>query len=105
MGDECKDCPYQINNITRIEKVEKDVDSLWSRLREVEESVISQKINVENIFKSLDEVKDTLKKIEIAIYNREDPFKKAVFDLGMYALKVGIGGGFLIWAAAKFGGS
>ena len=104
MSEECKDCPHQLGNIGRIEKVEKDIYEIWRRLRCLENSVTSQAENTKMIFDILGELKLSVKSIEKAIYEREDPFKKAIFDVGMWSLKVLVGGGALVWAIAKFGG-
>lgn len=104
MSEECKDCPYQINNVARIDKIEKDIDGIWGRLRAVETSVTSQTENTKMIFDILGELKLSVKSIEKALYEREDPFKLAMFDVGMWSLKVLVGGGALVWAIAKFGG-
>ena len=104
MSEECKDCPYQLGNIGRIEKVEKDIDGIWSRLRCLENSVTSQAENTKMIFDILGELKLSVKSIEKALYEREDPFKLAMFDIGMWSLKVLVGGGALVWAISKFGG-
>lgn len=104
MSEECKDCPYQIGNSSRIDNIEKDMDGIWDRLRAVETSVTSQAENTKMIFDILGELKLSVKSIEKAIYEREDPFKLAMFDIGMWSLKVLVGGGALVWAIAKFGG-
>ena len=104
MSEECKDCPYQLGNIGRIEKVEKNIDGIWSRLRFLENSVTSQAENTKMIFDILGELKLSVKSIEKALYEREDPFKLAMFNVGMWSLKVLVGGGALVWAISKFGG-
>ena len=104
MSEECKDCPYQLGNIDRIEKVEKDIDEIWRRLRFLENSVTSQAENTKMIFDILGELKLSVKSIEKALYEREDPFKLAMFNVGMWSLKVLVGGGALVWAISKFGG-
>lgn len=103
MGDECKDCPYQLGNDGRITKLEKDMDNVWQRLRVVEDSSIRQEKDTLKIFEILGELKSSLKNIELAVYNREDSFKKAMFDLGLWSIKVLVGGGAVIWAVAEFG--
>lgn len=102
MPDECKDCPYQLGNNQRIAKNEQDIDHIWGRLRVLETSATSQSENTRMIFEILGEVKQSIKNIEQAVYNREDPFKKAMFDIGMWSIKVLVGGGALVWAAYKF---
>ena len=104
MSEECKDCPYQLGNNSRIDKIEKDIDGIWDRLRAVETSVTSQVENTKMIFDILGELKLSVKSIEKALYEREDPFKLAMFNIGMWSLKVLVGGGALVWAIAKFGG-
>jgi predicted nucleic acid-binding Zn-ribbon protein len=104
MSEECKDCPYQLTTSTTIEKLERDVDNIWSRLRTLENGLIVQSTTMDQLMKSLDEVKDSLRKIEVALYNREDPFKKAIFEIGMWAIKVLVAGGAFMWAVVKFGG-
>ena len=104
MSEECKDCPYQIGNNSRIDKIEKDIDGIGDRLRAVETSVTSQVENTKMIFDILGELKLSVKSIEKALYEREDPFKLAMFDVGMWSLKVLVGGGALVWAISKFGG-
>lgn len=104
MSEECKDCPYQIGNNSRIDKIEKDIDGIWCRLRTVETAVTSQAENTKMIFDILGELKLSIKSIEKAIYEREDPFKLAIYEVGIWSLKVLVGGGALAWAIAKFGG-
>ncbi|MCZ2396127.1 MAG: hypothetical protein LC100_06235 [Chitinophagales bacterium] len=104
MSEECKDCPYQIGNNSRIDKIEKDIDGIWGRLRAVETAVTSQTENTKMIFDILGELKLSVKSIEKALYEREDPFKLAMFNVGMWSLKVLVGGGALVWAISKFGG-
>ena len=104
MSEECKDCPYQIGNNSRIDKIEKDIDGIGDRLRAVETSVTEQRRDTKMIFDILGELKLSVKSIEKAIYEREDPFKLAMFNVGMWSLKVLVGGGALVWAISKFGG-
>lgn len=104
MSEECKDCPYQIGNNSRIDKIEKDINGIWGRLRAVETAVTSQTENTKMIFDILGELKLSVKSIEKALYEREDPFKLAMFNVGMWSLKVLVGGGALVWAISKFGG-
>ncbi len=104
MSEECKDCPYQIGNNSRIDKIEKDIDGIGGRLRAVETSLTEQRRDTKMIFDILGELKLSVKSIEKALYEREDPFKLAMFDIGMWSLKVLVGGGALVWAIAKFGG-
>lgn len=99
MSEECKDCPYQIGNNSRIDKIEKDIDGIWDRLRTVETSLTEQRRDTKMIFDILGELKLSVKSIEKAIYEREDPFKKAIYDLGIYVLKMAALGGIIIWAA------
>lgn len=105
MSEECKDCPYQLGNNSRIDKIEKDIDGIWGRLRAVETAVTSQTENTKMIFDILGELKLSVKSIEKALYSKEDKFQVAVFELGMWSLKVLVGGGALVWAVAKFGGT
>ena len=104
MSEECKDCPYQIGNNSRIDKIEKDIDGIGDRLRAVETAVTSQTENTKMIFDILGELKLSVKSIEKALYEREDPFKLAMFNVGMWSLKVLVGGGALAWVASRFGG-
>lgn len=104
MSEECKDCPYQIGNNSRIDKIEKDIDGIWVRLRTVETSITEQRRDTKMIFDILGELKLSVKSIEKALYSKEDKFQVAVFELGMWSLKVLVGGGALVWAIAKFGG-
>ena len=84
MSEECKDCPYQIGNNSRIDKIEKDIDGIGDRLRAVETVVTSQTENTKMIFDILGELKLSVKSIEKALYEREDPFKLAMFNVGMW---------------------
>ena len=104
MSEEYKDCPYQLGNNSRIDKIEKDIEGIRGRLRIVETAVTSQTENTKMIFDILGELKLSVKSIEKALYEREDPFKRAMFDIGMWSLKVLVGGGAIVWAIAKFGG-
>ena len=90
--------------MARIDKIEKDIDGIWDRLRAVETSFTSQTENTKMIFDILGELKLSVKSIEKALYEREDPFKLAMFNVGMWSLKVLVGGGALVWAISKFGG-
>lgn len=103
MSEECKDCPYQIGNNSRIDKIEKDMDHVWDRLKVVENSTIRQEEQTNRIFEILGELKSSLKNIELAVYNKEDNFKKIIYDLGLWSLKVLVGGGAVVWAVAEFG--
>ena len=47
MSEECKDCPYQIGNNSRIDKIEKDIDGIWERLRTVETSITEQRLDTD----------------------------------------------------------
>ena len=105
MTDNCKDCPYQTAVTAATDKLEKEVDIIWDRLRILENSLIVQETTMSQLVTSLNEVKDSLRKIEAALYNREDPFKKAVFEIGMWAIKVLVAGGAFMWAVVKFGGT
>jgi hypothetical protein len=70
-----------------------------------EQAISAQNIN--HIFKILGDMAVSVCKIETnmeKLAEREDPFKKAMFDVGMWAVKVLIGGGALAWLASKFGG-
>ena len=104
MSEECKDCPYQIGNNSRIDKIEKDIDRIWGRLRAVETAVTSQTENTKMICDILGELKLSVKSIEKALYEREDPFKKIVYDFGLFIAKAGITGGVVVWLVAQFGG-
>ena len=50
MSEECKDCPYQIGNNSRIDKIEKDIDGIGDRLRTVETSLTEQRRDTKMIF-------------------------------------------------------
>lgn len=104
MDEACKDCPYQAALENTTDKLEKEVDNIWERLRILENGLIVQSTTMEQLMKTLDEVKDSLRKIEMALYNKEDPFKKAIFEIGMWAIKVLVAGGAFMWAVVKFGG-
>ena len=104
MSEECKDCPYQLGNNNRIDKIEKDIDGIGGRLRAVETSIAEQRRDTKMIFDILDELKLSVKSIEKALYSKEDKFQVVVFELGMWSLKVLVGGGAIAWAIAKFGG-
>ncbi len=104
MDEACKDCPYQVALENTTIKLEKDVANIWGRLRTLENGLIVQSTTMDQLVKSLDEVKDSLRKIEMALYNKEDPFKKAIFEIGMWAIKVLVAGGAFMWAVVKFGG-
>lgn len=104
MSEECKDCPYQIGNNSRIDKIEKDIDGIWGRLRTVETSITEQRRDTKMIFDILGELKLSVKSIEKALYEREDPFKKIVYDFGLFIAKAGITGGVVVWLVAQFGG-
>lgn len=101
MSEECKDCPYQIGNNSRIDKIEKDIDGIWGRLRAVETSVTEQRRDTKMIFDILGELKLSVKSIEKALYEREDTFKRAIYDFGMYILKFSLTGGLIMWIAYK----
>ena len=104
MSEECKDCPYQLGNNSRIDKIGKDIDGIGGRLRAVETSITEQRRDIKMIFDILAELKLSVKSIEKALYSKEDKFQVAVFQLGMWSLKVLVGGGAIAWAIAKFGG-
>lgn len=101
MSEECKDCPYQIGNNSRIDKLEKDIDGILGRLRTVETSITEQRRDTKMIFDILAELKLSVKSIEKALYEREDTFKRAVYDFGMYILKFALTGGLIMWIAYK----
>lgn len=104
MDETCKDCPYQIGDNSRIDKIEKDIDGIWGRLRTVEISLTEQRRDTKMIFDILGELKLSVKSIEKALYEREDPFKKIVYDFGLFIAKAGITGGVVVWLVAQFGG-
>ena len=43
-------------------------------------------------------------RIEQTLNNKEDSFKKALFEVGMFVFKASLSGGSLIWLYFKFGG-
>ena len=44
-------------------------------------------------FTMIGEIKSCLGRIETAIYTKEDPFRKAMFSVGIWSIKVLVGGG------------
>jgi len=68
---------------------------------------IRERERTEKIFDLLDKMSISIDKIQITVEGlstKQDPFKETMFSLGMWAVKVLIGGGALIWASSKFGG-
>lgn len=86
----------------KIQRLEIQYEKVELRVDGLEENFTIQKERTAQLFGVMEEIKGSLNRIEQAVYNREDPFKKAVFDIGMWSIKVLVGGGALIWAASKF---
>ena len=82
--------------IDRFEKNEADIMDLMLKVSE-------NATNTTTLFKTMDEIKCSLQRIELAVYTKDDPFKKAVFDIGMWAIKVLVVGGALTLILAKVG--
>lgn len=104
MSEECRDCPYQIANKEYMDRIEINVNGLGTRVNALEIAFSAQQRDVKALSDVMKDIKDAVSRIEVAVYQREDPFKKAIFDVGMWAIKVLIGGGALVWMVAEFGG-
>lgn len=105
MGDEiCRTCHYTTAGRENIARIEGDIKAIGAKVNTLEGQMASQITNTNTLFDLMREIKEVVSRIEAAVYTKEDKFQLAIFQLGMWSLKVGIGGGFVIWAVAKFGG-
>lgn len=91
----------------RVEKLEETTEELSKVVIRIDKEQTVSAQNINHIFKMLGDMAVSVARIEASmgkIAEREDPFKVAMFDVGMWAVKVLIGGGAVVWLASKFGG-
>lgn len=86
--------------------IQKKIELVCDKQHEIEERVhalemadTKQTEQLVTIFKSLAKIEALLE----AITKREDPFKKAMFDVGIWSIKVLLFAGSLIWLSDKVG--
>lgn len=89
--------------LDRIERLEENQKITGAEVEKLKLTATVQTEKTSQLFCVMEEIKGSLQRIETAVYNKEDPFKKAMFDIGIWSIKVLVGGGSLIWAASKFG--
>lgn len=104
MGDDCRDCPYQEAGRENINQLRNDMSGLGTRVNQLERQVSAQERDTKTLYNLMSEIKEAVSRIEVAVYQREDPFKKIVYDFGLFIVKAGLTGGAIIWLAVNFGG-
>ena len=90
--------------VEKLEETQNETSKIITRI-DKEQAISAQNIN--HIFKMLGEMAVSVTKIESNIEKlaeKDDPFKQAIFDIGMWSIKVLVGGGAIVWLASKFGG-
>lgn len=97
-------CPYQKSNADRFENIETKVSKLEDRVNKIDKFQEGQERDVKHIFELLSNLTGSVARIEQALNNKEDSFKKALYEVGMFVFKASLTGGSLIWIYFKFGG-
>jgi len=97
-------CPYQKSNADRFENIETKISKIEDRVNKIDKLQEGQERDVKHIFELLSNLTGSVARIEQALNNKEDSFKKALYELGMFVFKGGLTGGTLIWLFVKFGG-
>jgi tetrahydromethanopterin S-methyltransferase subunit B len=90
----------------RVSKLENRADKFDLALSNLSIGQARSDEKMEHIFKTLDSIVNSIAKIEAAVdklATKDDPFKSAIFNLGMFFLKAGIIGGLIIYLAVNFG--
>ena len=97
-------CPYQKSNADRFENIETKVSKLEDRVNKIDKFQEGQERDVKHIFELLSNLTGSVARIEQSLNNKEDSFKKALYEVGMFVFKASLTGGSLIWIYFKFGG-
>ena len=96
MGDDCRDCPYQEAGKENMAQLRGDMNGLGVRVNQLERQMSAQERDTETLYNLMSEIKEAVSRIEIAVYQREDPFEKIVYDFGLFIAKAGITGGVIV---------
>ena len=102
--ENCNNCPYQLAGKEHLQRLESDIDGLGQKVNSLEIKMSAQERDTKTLYNLMSEIKEAVSRIEGAVYQREDPFERAVYDFGMFIAKAGITGGVVVWLAAQFGG-
>lgn len=105
MGEDCRDCMYQETSKESIKQIRDDMNGLGIRVNVLERQMSAQERDTKTLYNLMSEIKEAVSRIEVAVYQREDPFKKIVYDFGLFIAKAGISGGVVVWLVANFGGN
>ena len=97
-------CPYQKSNSDRFENIESKVSKLEDKVNKIDRLQEGQERDVKHIFELLSNLTGSVARIEQALNNREDSFKKALYEVGMFVFKASLTCGSLIWIYFKLGG-
>ena len=97
-------CPYQNPNSSRFENIESKVSKLEDKVNKIDRLQEGQERDVKHIFELLSNLTGSVARIEQALNNKEDSFKKALYEVGMFVFKASLTGGSLIWIYFKLGG-
>lgn len=104
MSEDCRDCPYQEAGKENMAQLRGDMNGLGVRVNQLERQMSAQERDTKTLYNLMSEIKEAVSRIEVAVYQREDPFEKIVYDFGLFIAKAGITGGVVVWLAAQFGG-
>ena len=97
-------CPYQNPNSSRFENIETKVSKLEDKIDKIDRLQEGQERDVKHIFELLTSLTGSVARIEQTLNNKEDSFKKALYEIGTFVFKISLLGGSLIWLYFKFGG-
>ena len=97
-------CPYQKSNSDRFENIESKVSKLEDKVNKIDRLQEGQERDVKHIFELLSNLTGSVARIEQALNNKEDSFKKALYEVGMFVFKASLTGGSLILIYFKLGG-
>ena len=90
-------CPYQSPNSSRFENIESKVSKLEDKIDKVDRLQEGQDRDVKHIFELLASLTGSVARIEQTLNNKEDSFKKSLYEVGMFVFKASLSGGSLIW--------
>ena len=97
-------CPYQNPNSSRFENIESKMSKLEDKIDKIDRLQEGQERDVKHIFELLTSLTGSVARIEQALNNKEDSFKKALYEIGMFVFKTSLLGGAFVWLFSKFGG-
>ena len=90
----------------RLERLECKMDRLDTLTIEIDKRQALSDEKIIQIFGLLEKMTSSIEKIEHTISTlaqKEDPFQRAIYDVGMWSVKVLVCGGAIAWLAANFG--